>query len=499
MNMLSLKWHQYKYYPYERELAIREVERLLEPESIQVGVDEVLVGQSNSPTMTDRLVYFASSDGNGEVSGKPTLQARLERVNGNGPNRQSTRYSAHGLHEYKGKFNPQIAKALLNIFGVKSGDWVLDPFCGSGTSLIEAAHLGINAVGTDINPLAVFLANAKIAALSVPATGLIAQSEKIASNLAKVKRGGGGDDARITYLSSWFDADILCQIEELRREISKIEQGSQNVLLAIASNLLRDYSLQEPGDLRIRRRSSPMPEAPLAQAFLLAVAAFARKLSESQAVLGILVPNTKAQLLDCRQSLALARHSNAKRFDAALTSPPYATALPYIDTQRLSLVWLGLIPASEILSLEAQLIGSREMRGRDKKELLEALNSNPAGLPPKQASFCVELKDALGDSDGFRRQAVPQLLYRYFAGMADSFSSVRAVIKPGGKYGLIVGGNHTVLGGERFDIDTPAHLASLAVSRGWNHVETVKLQTYRRYGLHSKNAGTTEALVVLEA
>lgn len=499
MTMLSLKWHQYKYYPYERQLAVREVERLLKPESVQIGVDGVLVGSPKRPKLTSRLVYFSSSVSNEEVSEEPTLQARLERVNGNGPNRQSTRYSAHGLHEYKGKFNPQIAKALFNIFGVRVGDWALDPFCGSGTSLIEAAHLGINAVGADINPLAVFLANAKITALSVPAAELIAHSERISKRLAKAKTALATDDARTTYLGSWFHAEILRQIEELHREISKIEQGSKNVLLAIASNLLRDYSMQEPGDLRIRRRSSPMPEATLADAFLAAVTAFARKLAESQKVLGLLVPNTQAKLLDCRESLDAARQCTENGFDVALTSPPYATALPYIDTQRLSLVWLGLIPSSEILTLEAQLIGSREMRGRDKKELLEALNSNPCGLPASQASFCVELKNALGESDGFRRQAVPQLLYRYFAGMADSFSSVRTAIKPGGKYGLIVGGNHTVLGGKRFDIDTPAHLASLAVSRGWNHVETVELQTYRRYGLHAKNAGTTEALVVLQA
>ena len=203
--------------------------------------------------------------------------------------------------------------------------------------------------------------------------------------------------------------------------------------------------------------------------------------------------------MDCRQSLEGTREIAPAGFDAALTSPPYATALPYIDTQRLSLVWLGLLEPSGILALEARLVGSREIRGTGKADLLSALEANNADLPADEAALCVKLQQTLTEQDGFRRQAVPRLLYRYFADMADSFASVRKVMKPGAKYGLIIGGNHTVLGGQRFDINTPNHLASLAVSRGWKHLETVELQTYKRYGLHSKNASTTEALVILQA
>ncbi|MEW9721973.1 hypothetical protein AB3H31_24110 [Escherichia coli] len=83
--------------------------------------------------------------------------------------------------------------------------------------------------------------------------------------------------------------------------------------------------------------------------------------------------------------------------------------------------------------------------------------------------------------------------------MSDVFASVRGVVKEDAPFGLIVGGNHTVLGGTRFDINTPQHLANLAVSRGWQHVETIPLQTYKRYGLHQNNATTTEALIVLKA
>lgn len=496
--MLQLNWHPYKYYPYEQELAVREVERLMQPKSVSNLPSGIAVEAPGKPGNFSRLVYFASKvdAGHNGVSSL-TQQALLEQVNGRG--RQSTRYSVHGLHEYKGKFNPQIAKALLNIFDVHAGDAVLDPFCGSGTSLVEAAHLGIRAAGTDINPLAVFLANAKLQALSVPAEHLRTVAEEILL-IAKSKRKGRlKASERTEYLQSWFGPEELNDIEQLRDAIRSAPSAVNDILLAIASNLLRDYSQQEPSDLRIRRRSSPMPEVPYLTAFEKAISAFAAKLAESQNVLGLLHPEAAAHLGDCRQSLNLLEAQFPTGFDAALTSPPYATALPYIDTQRLSLVWLELVEPKQVLNLEAQLVGSREIRGESKSELLAAVSRNAADLPPAEAELCATLQSCLSAEDGFRRQAVPRLLYRYFAGMAASFEAVRAVMKPGAMYGLIVGGNHTVLGGKRFDIDTPEHLASLATSRGWSHVETVPLQTYKRFGLHARNASTTEALVLLRA
>ena len=497
--MTSLIWHNYKYFPYEKDLAVREISTLLGAGAVELSSSGAKAQSCSTPANASRLVYFSSFEDCKTGEHQATRQALLERVNGNGPNRQSTRYSAHGLHEYKGKFNPQIAKALLNIFGVKEGQWALDPFCGSGTSLVEASHLGVNGVGTDINPLAVYLANAKVLALSVPAESLELASKQALAAVGKMRKRAVRQDARREYLESWFPAENLTDIEALRLALQEQDNDESRILLAVASNLLRDYSLQEPSDLRIRRRISPFPAKTYLAAYEEAVASFVQKLSASQDVLGLVRPATKACLMDCRQSLEGTREIAPAGFDAALTSPPYATALPYIDTQRLSLVWLGLLEPSGILALEARLVGSREIRGTGKADLLSALEANNADLPADEAALCVKLQQTLTEQDGFRRQAVPRLLYRYFADMADSFASVRKVMKPGAKYGLIIGVNHTVLGGQRFDINTPNHLASLAVSRGWKHLETVELQTYKRYGLHSKNASTTEALVILQA
>src|SRR5215217_2456852 len=98
---MYLRWHSYRYYPYERALALREVHSLLAADVVAESKIGIRVDASIDEQKIDRLVYFSEAcDGERLVQ---TLQAKLERVNGNGLNRQSTRYSTHGLHEYKGK------------------------------------------------------------------------------------------------------------------------------------------------------------------------------------------------------------------------------------------------------------------------------------------------------------------------------------------------------------------------------------------------------------
>ena len=322
------------------------------------------------------------------------------------------------------------------------------------------------------------------------------------------------------------------------------------IFLTIASNLLREYSFQDPHDLRIRRRKTPLPKTSFVEAFLseanlklshidVARSYLGNNLPIGEAILGnagtltaqdvpvyfdaaITSPPyaTALPYIDTqRLSIDVARSylgnnlpigeailGNAGTltaqdvpvyFDAAITSPPYATALPYIDTQRLSLVWLELLDSGHIRELEANLIGSREIRGNDRSKSQEALETNAAKLPDQEAEFCTTLQQAIGQKDGFRRKAVPLLLYRYFASMRDCLTAIRRVMNPGAPFGLIVGHNHTILGGVRYDINTPVHLVSLAESAGWHPEETLQLQAYQRYGYHMNNAISAESLIIL--
>lgn len=493
---MRLSWHRYQYYPYERELALREVTAVLKTNSAQTIDGGLEIEHYEDASSAGQLTYFA-----GYVNGRgytQTVQARLEDAARVGKNRQATRYSVHGLHEYKGKFNPQVARAILNIFNVRPSQRVFDPFCGSGTTLVECVHRGALGYGTDLNPFAVYLANAKLLALSTPAVSLRDILGKIAGRFNQTRRWNTtiAKDARGAYLQSWFDSSILHVIEIAAHTIKEEAGSHAPVFLSIASNLLRDYSLQDPGDLRIRRRKSPLPNTPFVDAFVRAAEQFLDRVESAQTVLGVKKRAGEAMLCDVT---SIKQKRFQQFFDAALTSPPYAMALPYIDTQRLSLVWLDLLPADRILGLESELIGSRELRGSNRRDIVTRMRGNEANIPEAQADLCLELQKALTPADGFRRKAVPTLLYRYFASMQESFRSIQSVMKPSAPFALIVGHNHTVLGGVRYDINTPAHLASIASNVGWKVDELIELQTYHRYGYHMSNAVGAETLLMLRA
>jgi site-specific DNA-methyltransferase (cytosine-N4-specific) len=104
---------------------------------------------------------------------------------------------------------------------------------------------------------------------------------------------------------------------------------------------------------------------------------------------------------------------------------------------------------------------------------------------------------ALSSNDGFRRQAVPSLLYRYLVGMRNMFTEVRSCLKPASPFALVVGHNHTILGGKRFDIDTPDLLRRIAIQCNWKHEESIPLQAYQRYSIHKNNAVAAETLLIL--
>lgn len=493
-----LYFHPYKYLPYEKDFAIREIEGLIKPDSIARTGDGYKINGRLASSVLDRLVYFSEYSFDGKDS--RTLQSRLEKTLGSFQgrrNRQATRYSVHGLHEYKGKFNPQIVRGIINMLGVRKGARILDPFCGSGTSLVESAYAGTQAVGFDINPLAVFVSNAKLQSLGTSASKLDRNLECILNRFRKFREVDADvleETERIIYLSKWFDTEVLSEIELLRNVILSVQDTTQNVWLAIASNILRDYSLQEPADLRIRRRKTPLPEVPLIRAFEYNARRFLKQLYSAQSITDLIKTENIAHLHDNR---ALHKNDGRELFNAAITSPPYATALPYIDTQRLSLVWLELCEHSKLNLLEARLTGSREFTGQAKAAWNSRMNANEDSLPSSAHGFCVKLQDALGESDGFRRRVMPPLLYRYLVSMRDSFREVLPALNKGAPYALLIGHNTTTLGGTVFHIETPGLLRDVACSVGWIFQESVPLQTYQRYGLHKDNSVKMETLLIL--
>lgn len=496
----DLFWHNYSYFPYEKKFALREIAALSGLDSVIIASDRVRLTVLN-PKLEEfsSLVYFSRYKASNSFQGstKQSLVERTTSQNGNGK-KQSTRYSVHGLHEFKGKFNPQIVRGILNWYNLPKNSCIIDPFLGSGTTLVEAIFAGHQAYGWDLNPLAVYITNAKLQILATPLSVLKELAEKILKGLNSNRKGTEADDLRSSYLSKWFSEDILIEIESASTVIDEVAAEFAPVFKTVYSNLLRDYSLQEPSDLRIRRRKSPSPSLKITARFEQDLHGLFQCIEHGSRIYPDLTVTAKAINADGRNYDEVKKNLPEGFFaDFAFTSPPYATALPYIDTQRLSLIWLDLIPADKILQTESSLIGSRESSKTEFARLKDNMIENRLQLPFEIAHLCSKLQNQIGIRDGFRRQAVPTLLYRYFSDMNQTFNTVHKIVKTDAHYALIVGKNETTLGDKKEIIDAPSLLVKIAETCGWYFVEKIDLETYKRFGLHAANAIKQESLVVL--
>lgn len=508
--MAEATWASYRLFPYERELAHREIATLTN-EAVLPTNDGFSFVDKAARRVIDRATYFnrVYATGINTLTRQATVEQQHALLRGVEQRRQATRYGLHGIHEYKGKFNPQVVRALTNVIDADARV-LIDPFCGSGTGLIEAVRLGMNAVGVDLSPMAVFLANAKakclaehdLGALRLAFAGL---ARDLAADMKEAQQSAAGPSLdgvlapeAQSYLRSWFPEEALAAVAVvLSTTLPATPRTTVHLLVEVAlSSILRAVSLQLPEDLRVRRRPEPFEPPPVWELFLEAAERIETGLMEMEQW-----PRTGAVA-----EVHLGSASDAAWFgsvDASvrrfiLTSPPYATALPYIDTDRLSIVALRLAPVKQVRQLEMDLVGSREWRKAEERAWWGRVTANTDALPDAVIGLVrdLQIRNEAGDA-GFRRAAVPALLYRYFARMGECFDAWRTGLRVGERAVLIVGNNRTTAGGEQTIIRTPQLLGEVAATRGYEVEEIIPLETWPRYGLHAKNGVSGEDALVI--
>ena len=486
----ALREPAYELYPYERQLAQREVDTLSQ------DTDVTSLRHVRQAAFSYQVRYHGS------------YESTLQMLSEYDPDRKkkNSTYASHGLHRYKGKFYPQLAKSLINITDPYERNGVVcDPFGGSGTVAVEARLAGLDVLSIDQNPVAVRVAQAKADFLDLTYAQL---------NTAVATVVNGLDDAGSPAvdwsqfaievqpeLESWFAPRILAKLSHLLQQIRHLPRAhpaygmlAASVLCAVTSDLIRDISDQEPTDLRIRRRFESLTDAPVKVLFDERAQRLVRRrrLIEYRLAHGPALGRARVVHADAATPGAYETEPG-RSLDIAcvVSSPPYGIALPYIDTDRLSLAAIYGFDQQQRKQLEERLIGSREISSRG--QLGHWHISNPdfsTDLPLSTAEFIDSLsKDVLADPDaGFRKRQTPAVLTRYFVSMSRVFQQLTQHLVSGAQLAIVLGDSVTTVAGSRRVIPTVDEVCAIAKHRGLTMGERIPITVTRENLINSRHA-----------
>ena len=497
--------------PFERILALRELQSLT---GNNVSITEEcgfwLVNTDISiELLRSKLTYWQRI---GLSKLEPTLQVALELTQ-NGINQvnermnlhraRRLRYGPHDLHEYRGKFFPQLVRSLINISGIPKGAVVLDPMCGSGTTPCEAVAEGMTALGIDLNPLSSLIASVKSSIPMVNAKTFKNNMTRYLSNFnfsnISPEKIWNKDDLR--YLKLWFDPVALDDLASIVSNINNLKLSFYRDFFRVClSNVIRSVSWQKITDLRVRKEITTYDAETAQKLFLDEVHSQENRIHPYLSVLN----HNGATSLEIRNGNAIDIMSIFYKYhgkvDLIITSPPYATALPYLDTDRLSLIILGLLHRKEHGDVEQYMIGTREISERERLEAWSSYEERKKELPCSISSLIDKIaKINHGEGIGFRRRNLPALLGKYFLSMLDVMRSTHKMLKPGSSCYYVVGNNSTILNGEKVVIPTDNFLFELGDVAGWNPTEKIPMELIVSRDVFRGNRGSSESILCFKS
>lgn len=253
----------------------------------------------------------------------------------------NTREGTHAAHPYPAKFIPQIPRTLIEALHPGDDTAVLDPFCGSGTTLVEAAAAGLPAVGIDLHPLACLISKVKV-------TPLRSSLEDAAS--AVLDRVSVAPIPDIPRVDHWFAAPVQRALAGI---VSSIDQESRvdvrDALRVAFSSIVVRVSRQE-SDTRYAAIEKNVTKDDVYGHFLRAAKTIGEAISTTWK------DAVRPRVRIVNKNILFATASDVgRRVSLVVTSPPYPNAYEYWLYHKYRMYWLGMDP----LDVRENEIGAR--------------------------------------------------------------------------------------------------------------------------------------------
>jgi site-specific DNA-methyltransferase (cytosine-N4-specific) len=282
-------------------------------------------------------------------------------------------YLTHNFHPYPAKVIPQIPKKIIETL-TEPYDSIFDPFCGCGTSLVEAKLSGRHSVGVDINPLACMVAKVKTTPLNEMQ---LAQAKKISEDVNRDINSFNGksilEDHKVIDLEApdfynvhhWFQDNIINELAIAMAHINKVLDETLRDFLKVAfSSIIVSVSNQE-SDTRYVAINKNLKNGIVGKLFSLKILDMIKRIKN----FGELSRSVDS-IVYCADSRNVS-FINDEFFDLVITSPPYLNTYDYYLYHKTRMMWLGL----DYRDAQEKEIGSRH-KHCDKNEGLEVFVDN---------------------------------------------------------------------------------------------------------------------------
>jgi DNA modification methylase len=413
---------------------------------------------------------------NNQPNSDHTIMAVAEQSlrNGNLNKVRAGDSSIHDWYRFVLSFPPHLVKDYLLKFDIGSGKRVLDPFCGTGTTIVECKKLGIESVGIEANPMAHFASCVKVdwspnpeelwvhcVRIANEVQDRIGFGECLVAPAAQSRKAVGGElrhldeEANKLLLSNSISPIPLHKTLVLLERItnSRRHQFVRHERLALAKALVYSISNLHFGpEVGVGK---PKVDAPVVSSWLANVKSMVNDLSiQKESSI-----NATVHCADSRQMLDIIAPNS---IDAVITSPPYPNEKDYTRTTRLESVLLGFIANKhDLRKLKQGLVRSntRNVYKSDDDDLLVEDNQEVQRIAEQIERRRIEL----GKTSGFER-LYARVTRLYFGGMKKHLSDLRYVLKPGAKLAYVVGDQASYL---RVMIRTGQLFAVIAQSLGY--------------------------------
>jgi site-specific DNA-methyltransferase (cytosine-N4-specific) len=245
------------------------------------------------------------------------------------------------LHPYPAKFIPDLPSTVLDALPLPRGTSVLDPFVGSGTTLVECQRRGVPSVGIDLNPIACLIARVKTAPLP---GGFDDALDELLCSALKARR---ASIPEIPNLDHWFEKPIQVEIARIVGALEEAPAAFRDIFRLALSSILVRISNQD-SDTRYAAVRKNIEAHQVPTFFATACRRTVNALKKRDYALA------PSMVLE-RDTLAVAASELGAPIGAVITSPPYPNAYEYWLYHKYRMFWLGFDP----LDVKQREIGAR--------------------------------------------------------------------------------------------------------------------------------------------